>query len=155
MQREHVYMCLWCYWRGLKRLNTVGAQWVLVSLLTHVFANLMYSFPYLMYYFAKLAYLGFIFFSLKVQSFQHSGISNFATPLQIYVPFSQMEVEPAFDKQFYAVSMLCCGSFNTETDLNAMVKCALPFLCQSLLLVVPTPKYSMILFLINKFLEIH
>lgn len=36
-----------------------------------------------------------------------------------------------------------------------MVKCALPFLCQSLVPVVPTPEYSMILVLINKFLEIH
>lgn len=132
MQREHVYMYLWCYWRTLKRLNTVDAHWVLVSLLTHVFANLVYSFPHLMYCFSKLACLGFIFFFLKIQSSQHSGISNFAKPLQICVPFSQMEVEPAFDEQFCAVSMLCCGSFNTDTDLNAMVKCGLPFLCQSL-----------------------
>lgn len=50
-------------------------------------------------------YLGFFFsfLSLKVQFFHHSGIFNFSKPLPICVPFSQLEVEPGFDKHFHAL----------------------------------------------------
>lgn len=43
--QKALYMCLWCYWNGLKRLNTVGAQWVLVSVLTHIFCKSHVLFP--------------------------------------------------------------------------------------------------------------
>lgn len=95
----------------------------------------------------------FFFSSLKVQSSHHSGFFNFPKPLPVCVPFSQLRVEPGFDKQFYAGSMLCCGFSDTRTDLNTMIKYALPFLCQSCIPVVLTPKYSLILFLMNRFLE--
>lgn len=157
-----MYICAYiCYWKGQKRLKCC---WCLVSfgfLSASFFAELIYSFPLSqnlhMYYFAKLACLGINFFSLKAQSFQHFGMLNFPKLLLICVPFSQLEMEPGFDKRFYTVSMRCCGSSNIKTDLNAMVKFAVPFLSGSacLLLVATTPKNSMLLFLINRFLEMH
>lgn len=70
---------------------------------------------------------------LKAQSFQHSGIVNFCK--QFVCNFPSWKLESGFDVQLYTVPMQCCGSSNTKTVLNAMVKFAVPFLCQCIPLI--------------------
>lgn len=124
--QKALYMCLWCYWNGLKRLNTVGAQWVLVSVLTHIFCKSHVLFPSSYILLCPTGMFRVVFFLyLKVQSFHHSGIFNFPKPLPICVPFSQLEVEPAFDKYFScSVADLlilnwpkCCGQMCSAFSL--------------------------------------